>query len=437
MTISLVIIGLAAVFAVVAWQKIDWAIVLTVLSLPIYQLRFSVFSIPLTFLELEILILFLIFLIQCWRKKKKIKIPVFFWTGILFIVAAAVAIFYSPDMRAGLGVFKAYFVEPYLFFIVLINIVKKPTRIRWIVWALGVLTLFIGIIAVWQYMGLLESFEPWISESPRRVTSVFEYPNAVGLFLAPVIVLLFGLWLLSKNYAKVKKDTIEALIQRRTNGFLLGAVIFGLVGVFCSFTRGAMVGIFLGVVFLGFFSKYKKYILLTIAGLLIISMVIPYSREMFVSVISGQDVSTDVRSVMWQGTYDLLKDRPVLGAGLAGFPEVYDQYRLIKHVELLLYPHNIFLNFWVEIGLFGLIVFIAILVRFFQLGIKAHKKSKDTDSMILKVLPICAMASMLTIISYGLIEAPYFKNDLAVMFWLFLGMMTVTWRATKASGSGR
>lgn len=297
---------------------------------------------------------------------------------------------------------------------------------RWVIWALGVLSLYIGLIALWQYMGLLESFEPWISESPKRVTSIFAYPNAVGLILAPIITLLAGMWLLSKNWARDKKMSAQELVaQRKTNTFLIGAVIFGLIGVFCSFTRGAFIGIFLGIVFLSFFSKYKKPILITVACLLLILMIIPFTREMFVSVITGQDVSTDVRTVMWQGTYELLKAHPVMGAGLAGFQKMYDQFRLIKHTELLLYPHNIFLNFWVEIGLLGLVVFVAILVRFFQLGIRSYKKLRNNESLIAQVLPVSLMAAMAVIVLYGQIEVPYFKNDLSVLFWLFLGMITV------------
>lgn len=425
MTIAIILLGI--VFAIIAWQKIDWAVVLVVLSMPIYQLRFSAGSLPMTFLELEILILGLVFLVQAvFLKKYRIKVPAFWWLGLLFMTAAILATFFSANTQSALGILKAYFIEPFLFFIVFVNVIKKPSKMRWVIWALGVLSLYIGLIALWQYMGLLESFEPWISESPKRVTSIFAYPNAVGLILAPIITLLAGMWLLSKNWARDKKMSAQELVaQRKTNTFLIGAVIFGLIGVFCSFTRGAFIGIFLGIVFLSFFSKYKKPILITVACLLLILMIIPFTREMFVSVITGQDVSTDVRTVMWQGTYELLKAHPVMGAGLAGFQKMYDQFRLIKHTELLLYPHNIFLNFWVEIGLLGLVVFVAILVRFFQLGIRSYKKLRNNESLIAQVLPVSLMAAMAVIVLYGQIEVPYFKNDLSVLFWLFLGMITV------------
>ena len=35
------------------------------------------------------------------------------------------------------------------------------------------------------------------------------------------------------------------------------------------------------------------------------------------------------------------------------------------------------------------------------------------------------MASMIALLVHGLVDVPYFKNDLAVLFWLLIGMMIV------------
>lgn len=40
-----------------------------------------------------------------------------------------------------------------------------------------------------------------------------------------------------------------------------------------------------------------------------------------------------------------------------------------------------------------------------------------------KYLNIGLISAMIVIIVHGLVDVPYFKNDLAVMFWLFLAMM--------------
>ncbi len=83
-------------------------------------------------------------------------------------------------------------------------------------------------------------------------------------------------------------------------------------------------------------------------------------------------------------------------------------------MELLLYPHNIFLNFWVELGLAGLIWLITILVGFFKRLWKIKSKQK-----------IVLMAGMVAILVYGLVDVPYFKNDLSIIFWTILALSTV------------
>jgi uncharacterized protein YacL len=45
---------------------------------------------------------------------------------------------------------------------------------------------------------------------------------------------------------------------------------------------------------------------------------------------------------------------------------------------------------------------------------------KTTESRYIVIGLIC---SMVAIIVHGLVDVPYFKNDLSVMFWIFMAMM--------------
>ena len=83
-----------------------------------------------------------------------------------------------------------------------------------------------------------------------------------------------------------------------------------------------------------------------------------------------------------------------------------------------MYPHNIFLNFWTELGLAGMVLFAWIIGRFVYLGLKLLKQESDQKGIILGL--ICAMV---VIFVHGLVDVPYFKNDLAVVFWVLLAML--------------
>ncbi|PIS42138.1 MAG: hypothetical protein COT24_04960 [Candidatus Kerfeldbacteria bacterium CG08_land_8_20_14_0_20_40_16] len=427
-TILLIIFSIF--FFWLVWKRTDLGIAVIIILLPSYLVRFEILGIPATLLELMILLLFLAWLTkkQFFLKAEKTVFSQFWWLTLLFLLSAVLAIFISPDLRAALGIFKAYFLEPLLFFLVLINTIRSSQQTKLILGAIGISALFVSIIALWQYLNLLPSYEPWISEFPKRVSSIFEYPNAVGLFLAPIAVLFLGILLLAHPVDNFKNKKLKS----KTRHFILGVIIFSLLAIIFSFSRGAILGILAGVIFFSFFSRYKKWIWAILALGIALALIIPQSRTLIYEIVTFQDVSSDVRTVLWQGTWNLLKDRPLQGAGLAGFPTIYDQYRLIKHTELLLYPHNIIFNFWTELGLAGLIIFIWLIVKFFSQGIKFKKVRLTLNSSFSFSLPLVLLGTMIAVLVYGLVDVPYFKNDLSVFFWLLIGLLVVVERIRKS-----
>ncbi|MDD5341856.1 MAG: O-antigen ligase family protein [Patescibacteria group bacterium] len=391
-------------FFLLALLKTKMAAYLLALLLPTYLLRFSIAGYPTTILEGMILVLVGVFLVKSLAlgNFRKIKIP-WKWLLLLLLAAATTSIFVSSETRSALGLWKAYFIEPILLFIVLVNLLETPRDRRRLVYSLGLSAIIISLVSLAQYFGFLSSPEPWIKETPKRVTSVFDYPNAVGLFLTPIIGLFLG-FLTLRNHKF--NHLFSALV-----------IVTGLAALFFSYTRGAALGLAAALVFLAFFSQRKNWVWLALVLFAATLIILPAGRHLVSSVLTVSDVSTDVRVVLWQGTWNLLKAHPILGAGLAGFPALYDQYRLIKHTELVLYPHNIFLNFWVEIGLAGLIAILIILAAYYWTGFRNRARN------INPVLSIGLLSAMTALIVYGLVEAPYFKNDLATQFWILCALL--------------
>jgi O-antigen ligase len=87
------------------------------------------------------------------------------------------------------------------------------------------------------------------------------------------------------------------------------------------------------------------------------------------------------RMTIWKNTIELIQDRPLLGFGTGGFEEAYSEKikdnpeweKQLKHD-----PHNQFLKIWAEMGMLGLVVFLAMLASslfqksskiYFHLGI--------------------------------------------------------------------
>src|SRR2546429_5347009 len=67
------------------------------------------------------------------------------------------------------------------------------------------------------------------------------------------------------------------------------------------------------------------------------------------------------RLQIWSDTLHMLRDHPIFGAGLRAYAIVMRPYVTTpKHIPEL-YPHNIFLAMWVELGLLGLAAFVVLL----------------------------------------------------------------------------
>jgi len=127
-----------------------------------------------------------------------------------------------------------------------------------------------------------------------------------------------------------------------------------------------------------------------------------------------QDRSGQIRLHMWQDTAELLKDSPLLGAGMASYTDRIVPYHSLvngEKIEIFHHPHNIFLTLWVNTGIIGLIGFIGILVAITRVLVQR----RDWDTL----------AFVAALIVMGLVDSPYIKNDWAVIIWSILLVTTV------------
>ncbi|MFA6908861.1 MAG: O-antigen ligase family protein [Patescibacteria group bacterium] len=395
-----------------AWRRLDIAIALLLFLLPAYQFRFTLF-IPSTYLEVMIVICLAVWAVQItvrhqWRETRW---P-WRWLICAFAVAGAVAVAVSPNIRNALGLYKAYVIEPVLFFIVVVNVMKTPAHWKKIFFALGSSVVIIGLAALFQQADILPGAGSYLLEHPPRSTSLFEFPTAVGKYVAPILAVFLSLLL-------VKTKSVGRGMWHSGNVMYIGVIGFGIMALMLSVSRGALIGVGAALVFVSFFSRWRKWLLIGIASIAVLCLVIPVTRHELVSIVNIQDTSADVHVVMWKGTLRMIADRPIFGAGLAGFPELYEQYKEASHVEFFPNPDHLFLTLWVEMGLLGLAVFLWIIVKWLRTGVFVVKSQYAEY----RPYAVGVMAALVAVITHGFFDTPYFKNDLAVMFWALAAVL--------------
>lgn len=395
----------ALVFLGFCFWRWSWALAFFCLSLPTYLIRLSYFGLPTTVLEMMWGGLVFSWVIV-YAHQDRLVIKEFvknnFWFVLfftLFFVASVVGVFASDMWFKSLGQWRAYFLEPMILFLVLVGRSKK---INWRFPLFGLLFsgLVVALVAVLQKF--FSCFYPpslWNDVLAGRVTSFFTSPNAVGLFLLPLVPLV--VWLMIDGYKEEKRQGVV----------LWGvALLLFLVAIFLSFSQGAWIGLGASAIVFLYRLGYRK----VAAGLVVLgviaAMVVPNIR----SAVFFQDQAAENRLVLWGDSGKFLLTSPknfILGTGIRQFFRKIEKSQYDpKEMERLIYPHNIFLNFWTEIGLFGMVGFIGMLAT----SLLWFLKGKNV------LISATCLAIWAGLIVHGLVDVPYFKNDLAFLFWILL-----------------
>ena len=429
-------------------KKMIWLLSLICLALPTYLIRFKIFGIPTTLLEVLIYIAAAsqVFIILksyfIFHKSYFINLKSYLISPIaLLFIAIITSIIISPDKRVALGIAKGWFFDPILLGALVALNVRTEKDFAKIVYGLAAGGAVVSLWGILQWFGFSyllphqridPSFVSYLAAG--RAFGPFESPNYLGMYLAPIASLTLGYWLKSeiRNPKSVFAPKEQVLRRQSTNyksqipnsknyllAFCLAAMFLALLftkslGGWLGFGAGVAVLLFYFIRHSGFVIRHFRYIshiLYLIFLISIISACLFLINKLGLGRITA---SFAARTEVWQVSWYLIKQHPILGIGLGTFPKIYNQIIPQIHFPpinwLQMHPHNIFLAFWLNLGLLGLISFIWILYLFFK-NLIFH-----TSYFIILMSP------MLAILVHGLIDTTYWKNDLSAIFWVIVGL---------------
>ena len=419
------IIIFSILFGFLCFKNFYVGIYFAFLLLPSYRVQFDILGFPMNLLSIIIWIIVFVFFIKNIKNisnlfrnfKQNITTNSFFknfrWPISVILIMSYLAIFYSSSQIKALGIFKSYFLECLFLFIVLAFTIKTKQQFKNIIYSLGILSILIFILGLYQKLTGDFAFNTTDAIEKGRITTFFGYPNANGLILVPVFFLnLLNLFEDKKLHLKIFNVLVFVLI------FLT---------IFWSKSESAIIAIISGLIIfasLKFFNS-KKYFIFVVSSVMLISFVFPFlvrapskidePNTKIYSIkekLLLQDLSGQIRRQMYKETIDFIKDNPIRGAGLVGYQEKIVNYHKFNYIEIFLYPHNIFLNFWIALGIFGLIGFFWLIIEFMRVCIKSYFNNSKEQIFIL--------LTMLAVVIQGTVEVPYFKNDLSIVWWFIV-----------------
>jgi O-antigen ligase len=379
---------------------------------PAYVIRWHVGPLPTTLLEVAMLATIAVFAVETVQQRLPVD-----WRGplttpaILFIVAGAISVLVSGDHRAALGLFRAYFLEPAAFFLVVGAVASTPGRAGLILLGFAAGAAVAAILNAAVVLDAIRHHVLDLATTPPVV--IYQTANAVSLYLIPLVAMAAAILVHSKGRA-----------ERWFSGLFLAAA---LPACLLSFSRGGYLA--LGAVALGLAISHR-WAKVLVPGVVVAALAVsqvPLIRHRIayeLHMVPGNTL--DFRLRIWGQTLRMLSHSPVLGIGLSYYQQAMGPYW--QDLPKVIYPHNIILNFWAVTGLLGLAGFFWLVIRAFMLGWRGWRRHPAEW----RPYDLGVMLVLVAMVVHGLVDVPFFKNDLSFEFWALLGIL---WAAHRWSGA--
>ncbi len=449
--------------------------------------------------------------IRLWRRISDFLRHSWLLLPIFWVLVAAIAAIGSPAGARAWGIWKAYMAAPVVLFWIIRYLVQdrrytgerlqmtndeflisnqspnpndQKSKFKtsyllpfapYLLLPLALGALIVAAIAIAQRWWPIGVPYPWVVPGKFRATSVFGYPNAVGLYLAPLVMVFVGAVLAwrtpspsrSPSQREGEKKAVSPPPTGRGGvggwgvrmGFI-GVALLSLFAIILARSTGALIALAVALsvwVCSAWSRRLRKarpteihdrekgwdarwvtrravgVILVWVLVSLALTAWLPYRHEQpkwgppIIQKLTFQKWSGSVRLAQYRETWALLRDHPIRGAGLAGYQQAIRPYHEKQDVEIFLYPHNLLLAIWSELGLAGLLLFLATLYQFFKFVLVKCQVSGVRCG---------TAAALLALLVHGLVDVPYFKNDLAMLFWVIVAVGTISGAAGTMASHG-
>ncbi|HFD40751.1 MAG TPA: O-antigen ligase domain-containing protein, partial [Anaerolineae bacterium] len=188
-------------------------------------------------------------------------------------------------------------------------------------------------------------------------------------------------------------------------------------------SRGAwLVGVPASLLFVAAM-RGRRALALAVAALLVMAggLLLAVGPGRLVSLLDTSEGTTFFRLQLWQSSLSMLGDHPLLGVGPDNFLYAYrSRYVLPTAWEEfnLSHPHNFVLDFWLRLGLPGLLIALGLLAGFFRRGWRLYRRGGA-----LSLLALGLMGGMVNFAAHGLVDNAFFLVDMAFVFMMMLALV--------------
>jgi O-antigen ligase len=343
------------------------------------------------------------------------------WLGLVLIGAAAIT--WSTFRAEALRELRVALVEPALFYLMVRACYKplasRPGKRAWERWLLvDALVVSGATVAGLALFNFAQGKQIVIAEEgTKRLAGIYGSPNNLALFLGACIGLVIGVVLCGAALPKWRRGAYAAA----------GAVMFATAALAQS----------MGYLLLGLPASVVVALLLwrgrralpIIAALVVVGLIVLVPLLQLPRFANVTDISTGttfIRTLVWRGAWNLIREYPITGVGLDQFLYQYRSRYILPAgwtEPNLSHAHNYFLDHWARLGLVGLGLAVAMQAVFWRNGLRVYRRLREANPAVCAMAAgaLCAMADFM---GHGLVDTPFFVVDLALVFALLAALVT-------------
>lgn len=336
----------------------------------------------------------------------------------LFVVLSAASIWSSPDKGFSFYNYYNLMGRYVLIYYLVVNNINSITQIKRIIWVMLSSALLVSLYGFYQYLfGVNLLANEWVDGAQfpglkMRVFSTLENPNLLAGFLVTMMALAMGM-----GY---KANTLKSRSLLATLVVLFGTCLI------LTYSRGAWLSLLAVVAVYGVLCNRKIF---WIFILLPIAMIYGHDAvlDRIMSILNPTDTSSTLRLALWESTFAMIMDKPLLGIGWGAYWMVYPAYDFfLNNADIkIFHAHNMYLNIAAEIGVPGLLVFLSVMYGHARLALSMISEKVEDWSLGLMLGVFAAIVGM---IINGFTDYVMFNIQLSMLYWLLNGLIVIVWQ---------
>jgi putative inorganic carbon (HCO3(-)) transporter len=335
---------------------------------------------------------------------------------VLYACVTVLSVTQSVDLSAAGHLVRSLFTGVLLFAATMWT-VRDRQSLTWVLGGAAGGAFIVGMHAISDYLSGAPSSAGFITSSGElvgRVTAGFSQPNQLGGFLVVLVPLAVA----------------GALTARRGRPLFAAAAFAAAVGVYTSFSRGALIG--LALIPFVFLRGWRMWLVGLLVAVVAVVSAPSLLQERFATLTSsGADIAT--RTDIWRTALNIWENHPILGVGLGGFPQAYATAPVPGKLFLPStvfepppHAHNVFLQLVAEQGVLGVLAFVAILAAAARTALRLRAGPDHRTRMIGSGL----LAALIVFTIHNLFDVTLEDPQTGLYVFMLLGLIAacgVTW----------